>query len=149
MSPIKSPLEKVKEAGGKDKLVEKIMGMIDRGAEEGDALKARLLTASNKQLLRLAKVSETVRSKYGSTEKLAESVATAMGRAKDADYVRRLGEYMPARLLDMAQALARRAGSAAKVEAQRATSAVTKTAAKGAAKAKTVAAKAKTAIKKK
>lgn len=149
MSPIKSPLEKVKEAGGKEKLVEKIVGMIDRGTEEGDALKARLLAASNKQLLRLAKVSETVRSKYGSTDKLAASVASAMGRAKDADYVRRLGEYTPARLLDMAQALARRAGSVAKVEAKRASAVVTKTAAKGAAKAKTVAAKAKTTVKKK
>lgn len=113
MSANKTPLQVVNEMhGGKEKLVDKVMGLIERGEQEADDLRKRLLAASNKQLLRLVRVSETVRDKYGSTEKLAEAVAAALGRAKDSDYVKRLGDYSPARLLDMAQALARRAGGA-------------------------------------
>lgn len=110
MSAKKTPLQSVKDLyGGKEKLVEKILDLLERGEEETEELKKRLLAASNSKLLRLAKISEDVKSKYGSREKLAEAVAGALGRAKDSDYVKRLGQYTPARLLDMAQHAARRA----------------------------------------
>ena len=103
---MKTPLQTVNEAhGGKEKLVDKVMGLIEKGGEEADVLRQRLLSASNKKLLRLLRISETVRQKYGSAEKLAAVVANALGRAKDNDYVKKLGEFSPARLLDMAQVL--------------------------------------------
>ena len=111
MSANKTPLETVKEHhGGKDKLVDKILGVLDGGGDDKGALKERLLAASNQKLLRLAKISETMKAKYGSRDQLVHTVAGALGRAKDNDYVRRLGEYTPGRLLDMAQSLAKRAG---------------------------------------
>ncbi len=110
---MKTPLQTVNEQhGGKEKLVDKLMGLIEKGEQEAEELKARLLSASNKKLLRLLRITETIRQKYGSADKLAEAVAAALGRAKDSDYVRRLGEYSPAKLLDIASSLERRVGAA-------------------------------------
>ena len=107
MNGKKTPLQVVNEEhGGKTKLVDKIVGLIDRGDEDKDSLKTRLLKASNKKLLRLAAVSATIRDKYGSTDKLAEAVAQKLNRAKDSDFVRRLSGSTPARLLDFARSLA-------------------------------------------
>jgi len=112
MSPNKTPLQIVNEEhGGKEKLVQKILGAIETVEEEGEEIKDRLLTASNKKLLRLMRNAESLKAKFGgSKDKLVSTVAGALGRAKDNDYVRRLSEYTPGRLLDMAGALARRAG---------------------------------------
>ena len=49
MSANKGPLADVNEQGGKEKLVDRIMGMIDRGEEDAESLKQRLLAASNKK----------------------------------------------------------------------------------------------------
>jgi hypothetical protein len=145
MSAKKTPLQTVKEQGGKEKLVDKIVGLIESGGEEADELKKRLLAASNSKLLRLAQIGETLKQKYGgSRDKLAAEVASALGRAKDNDYVKRLGEYSPGRLLDLAQSLARRAGAAAgaAATATRAVAAKQVEAAKEAAKKAAKAAKA-------
>jgi hypothetical protein len=110
MSGAKSPLQVVNEQhGGKEKLVDKLVGLIERGEMEADDLKQRLKTASNAKLLRLLSISETLKDKYGSKEKLSQAVAQALGRAKDADYVKKLGTLSAGKLLDMAQSLARRA----------------------------------------
>jgi hypothetical protein len=110
---MKTPLQTVNEMhGGKEKLVEKLMGLIEKGELEAEELKARLMSASNKKLLRLLRIAETVKQKFGTPQKLAEAVAAALGRAKDSDYVRRLGEFSTGRLLDMAHSLERRVGSA-------------------------------------
>jgi len=106
MNAKKTPLAQVNEEhGGKVKLVDKVLGMID-GGEDRDSLKARLTKASNKKLLRLLAISGAVKEKYGSAEKLASAVADKMGRAKDSDFVKRLGRYTPGKLLDMARSLA-------------------------------------------
>jgi hypothetical protein len=128
MSGVKSPLQVVNEQfGGKEKLVDRLAGLVQRGEEQADDVKARLRTASNKKLLHLHKVSESVKASYGSTDKLAATVAELLGRAKDSDYVKKLGSFSPARLLDMAQSLGKRAKAAGAKAA---------TAAKAAAKAK-------------
>lgn len=108
----KTPLEVVNEQhGGKEKLVDKVLGVLEQGDDEDrDDLRRRLLSASNKKLLRLLRIGETIRQRYGSTERLAQTVAQALGRAKDSDYVKRLSGFTPARLLDLAETLARRAG---------------------------------------
>ena len=106
MNGKKTPLAQVNdEHGGKSKLVDKILGSIDRGDDDADTIKARLLKASNKKLLRLLAVSSTIRDKYGSVEKLAEAVGGKLNRTKDKDYMAKLGGYAPARLLDLARSL--------------------------------------------
>jgi hypothetical protein len=110
MSGAKSPLQVVNEQhGGKDKLVDKLVGLIERGEMEADELKQKLRSVSNAKLLRLLAISETVKEKYGSKDKLVAAVAQALGRAKDADFVKRLGSASVGKLVDMAQSLARKA----------------------------------------
>ncbi len=148
MNAKKTPLQQVNEEhGGKAKLVDKLVGLLDHGDDDKDSAKARLKSASNQKLLHLLEVSEKVRSKYGSPEKLTEAVAGALGRAKDSDYVKKLGEYSPARLLDMAQSLTRRAGKAAKGAGEKTSAKAKETVAKATKSAKGVAAKATTAAK--
>jgi hypothetical protein len=109
MNGKKTPLMQVNdEHGGKTKLVDKIVGSLERSGDDEDesTLKARLMKASNKKLLRLLAVSSTIRDKYGSVEKLAEAIGGKLNRVKDTDYLTRLGSYTPARLLDMARSLA-------------------------------------------
>lgn len=104
-----TPLQAVKRLyQSKDKLIDKVVD-VARGADEDVAeVKERLATVSNKKLLRLAEVGKQVKEKYGSKDKLAASLAAALGKAKDGDYVARLGRYSTARLLDMMQAAERR-----------------------------------------
>ena len=115
MSAMKTPLQLVNEEhGGKEKLVDKILGNLEADEEEDKAdLKRRLLSASNRKLLRLAQSAQVLKEKYGSREKLVAKVAETLGRAKDADFVKRLDGYTQGRLLDMARTLLRRGGEAA------------------------------------
>ena len=54
----KTPLLQVKEQhGGKEKLVDKLLGLLERGEESKDEFRLRLLGASNAKLLRLFSVS--------------------------------------------------------------------------------------------
>jgi hypothetical protein len=95
----------------KEKLVDKVVGALGNiigGDESKDDLKARLLAASNKKLLRLLDVSSEIKAKFGSVEKAAEALAKTLGRAKDADYVNKLKTYAPARLLDLYRAAEKR-----------------------------------------
>jgi len=104
----KSPLERVKqEFGGKDKLVDKIVGLIDSGDEPKDALRKRLLGAANGKLMRVFAVATRVK-KEGGHDKLVAAAAASLGRAKDKDYLEKLGSYSDARLLDILQAAERR-----------------------------------------
>src|SRR5262249_15328306 len=104
MNAKKTPLQQVNEDhGGKGKLVDAILSLVETGEEAADDAKARLLKASNKKLLRLQAVATTIKDKFGSPEKLVDAVAQKLGRAKDSDFVARLKDYTPARLLDMAR----------------------------------------------
>ena len=115
MSPNKTPLQIVNEEhGGKDKLVEKIMSIIERGEEETDALKSRLRSASNTKLLKIQRNAQAIKDKYGSKDKVVQAAVALMGRAKDNDYIKKLGTYAPGRILDLANSLARRNSGAAR-----------------------------------
>ena len=108
MSAKKTPLQQVNEDhGGKSKLVDAILNLVETGEEAVDDAKARLLKASNRKLLRMQAVATTIKDKYGSPEKLADAVAEKVGRAKDGDFVEKLKAYSPARLLDMARSLSK------------------------------------------
>jgi pyruvate/2-oxoglutarate dehydrogenase complex dihydrolipoamide acyltransferase (E2) component len=114
----KSPLSRVKdEFGGKDKLVDKILGVIDSGEESKDDLRKRLLGVANGKLIRLFSVATRTKS-AGGHDKLAATAAEKLKHGKDKDYVTKLGEYSDARLLDMVSASERAAGAAAKKPAK-------------------------------
>src|SRR5262245_3601011 len=105
MSSKKPPLAQQKDDfGSKEKLVDRVLtliGQISKTDEDKDDLKARLLGASNKKLIRLFEVGSEIKEKFGSVDKLAEAAAQAMGRAKDAPYVNKLKGLSPAKLLDI------------------------------------------------
>ncbi|MGD0836575.1 MAG: hypothetical protein ABSB49_08030 [Polyangia bacterium] len=116
----KSPLALVNETfGAKDKLVDKLVGLLDRGDESKDDLRKRLSSAANVKLLHLHTVATVVKEKYGSHEALVESVAKALGRSKDKPFVERLAAYSDARLIDLARASERREKKAVKVKAKK------------------------------
>jgi hypothetical protein len=107
----KSPLETVNEKfGGKDKLVDKLVGLLEAD-ESKDELRKRLLAVANKKLLRLHRVASTVRETYGSREKLLDAAIST--RAKDKDFRTRLESYSSSRLVDIARVSERRQKQAA------------------------------------
>ncbi len=148
-----SPLSRVKEKfGGKDKLVDQIVGLLgSTGDEPKDELRKRLLGAANRKLIRLHDVATGLK-QHGGHDKLADAAATGLGRAKDKDYVQKLTTFSAGRLLDMVRVAERRAkGVSAKAAAKAAAparaekrAAAKPAAAKPAAKAKAPAKKATT-----
>jgi hypothetical protein len=104
-----SPLARVKEEfGGKDKLVDKLVGLVDAGEESKDDLRRRLLGAANSKLLRLHVVATKVK-EQGGHDKLAGAAAAAVGHGKDKDYVAKLGSFSNGRLVDILSVGERRA----------------------------------------
>jgi hypothetical protein len=107
------PLARVKEEfGGKDKLVDKIVGVLDSGDESKDELRKRLLGVSNTKLIRLFSVA-TKTKQAGGHDKLVATTAEKLNRAKDKDYVAKLEGYSDGRLLDVLSSAERRSGAAA------------------------------------
>jgi hypothetical protein len=138
----KSPLERVKdEFGGKDKLVDKIVGVLDSGDESKDDLRKRLLGVANGKLIRLHSVATRTKA-AGGHDKLATTTAEKLKHGKDKDYVAKLGEYSNGRLLDMLS-VAERAEAAAASAAAKPAKPVAKKAAPAAKPAKAKSAKAK------
>src|SRR5438105_13751561 len=98
-----TPLARVKEEfGGKDKLVDKIVGLLGSGDEPKEDLRRRLLGAANSKLIRLHGVATQVKS-AGGREPLATAAAQELGRAKDKDYVAKLGTSSSGKLVDILQ----------------------------------------------
>jgi hypothetical protein len=107
--PSNSPLARVKEEfGGKDKLVDKLVGLVDAGDESKDDLRKRLLGAANSKLLRLHVVATKVK-EQGGHDKLAAAAAAGVGHGKDKDYVTKLESFSNGRLVDMLTTADRRA----------------------------------------
>lgn len=87
--------------GGKEALAKSLASTLAVGDESADAVADRLKTASNAQLLRLASLAETVKSKWGSRDKLIEAISTAEKKSKDKDYLTKLGTYSLPQLIDL------------------------------------------------
>ena len=105
-----SPLQQVTEKhGGKEKLVDKLLGIIERGEEAKDELRTRLLSASNAKLLRLFAVSSELKDKFGGKDKLVDAILSLMNRVKDGDYREKLIGLSPTRLLDLYRSKQKRA----------------------------------------
>jgi len=131
-----SPLARVKEEfGGKDKLVDKIVGLLGSGDESKDDMRRRLLGAANKKLIRLHGVASQVK-EHGGREKLAAAAAQEQGRGKDKDYVAKLETMTSGRLVDMLQSARNRKARTGKTAASAAPKAAAAKAKRAAAKAK-------------
>jgi hypothetical protein len=104
-----SPLAQVNETfGGKDKLVDKLVGILESD-ESKETLRNRLLGVANTKLLHLYEVASMVKEKYGSRDKLLSAAAAALGRTKDKDYLAKLESFSTAKLLDVTLTAQRRA----------------------------------------
>ena len=104
----KSPLARVKEeSGGKDKLVDAIVGLMGSGDEPKDDMRRRLLGAANSKLIRLHGVATQMK-ELGGKDGLAAAAALELGRAKDKDYVTKLESLPSGRLVDVLQSARRR-----------------------------------------
>ena len=107
-----SPLARVKqEFGGKDKLVDKIVGLLDSGDESKDDLRKRLLSAANRKLLRLHGVATQVKS-AGGKDNLASVAAQELGKGKDKDYLAKLSTFSAGKLVDILASAKKRKGHA-------------------------------------
>ncbi len=84
----------------KDKLVSSIVGAVKHDGESDDEAVARLKGLSNKKLLRLSAVAKEVGDR-GGKDKVVSAIGAAMGRAKDSDYLTKLGSFSNARLMDL------------------------------------------------
>jgi hypothetical protein len=100
----KSPLQVVKDSfQSREALVEKLAGMVDDLAGDGN-VKSRLQGLSNGKLLRLYRVEQTVREKFGDREKLVDHIVSLRkkaGQTADDAYRAKLATYSKARLLDV------------------------------------------------
>jgi len=106
----KSPLARVKEEfGGKDKLVDKIVGLIGSQSEDEskDDLRRRLLGAANRKLVRLHGIATQLK-ENGGRDQVAAAAAQELGHGKDKDFVTKLSTYSSGRLLDLLGSARRR-----------------------------------------
>ncbi len=104
------PAGRVKEGhGGKEALAKALAPTLARADEDTDVIASRLKTASNSQLLRLQRVVETVKKKWGSREALITALSTAEKKSKDKDYLTKLDTFSLPKLVDLATSAERRA----------------------------------------
>jgi len=97
--------------GSKAALAKAIAPVIARANEDAGAIESRLKTASNAQLLRLSRATQTLKEKFGDREKLIATIGAAAKKAKDKDYLARLDSYSLPQLLDLAATTQRDARS--------------------------------------
>ncbi len=104
------PVGRVKEGhGGKEALAKALAPLLARDDEDSDVIATRLKTASNSQLLRLKRVTDTVKQKWGSREALITALGNAEKKSKDKDYLAKLATFSLPKLLDLAASAERRA----------------------------------------
>ncbi len=104
-----TPLQAVKRLyGNKEKLIDSVVDVARGASEEAAEVKDRLVSVSNRKLLKLASVGKSIKDKYGTRDKLVASLSGSLGKAKDKDYVEKLKGMSSARLLDMMKAAERK-----------------------------------------
>ncbi len=118
-----SPLQKVKERFGdaqdpdrtesrvaaKDELVKAVMVFVKKGDLLDDDFSDKgLERVSNRKLLKLLELAETVSEEFGSRSALIDATVELEGRAKDADYREHLEGFRLPQLYDHYQTARRR-----------------------------------------
>ncbi len=104
------PDGRVKAAhGSKADLAKSLAGLVSGTGADPAAVESRRAKASNAQLLRLQRVSERVKQKFGSRDKLIAAIGTAEKKSTDKDFIARLEQYSLPQLFDLATASEKRA----------------------------------------
>lgn len=105
------PHGRVKETsqGSKEALAKALAPALARDDEDKDALTARLKTASNAQLLRLQKIADQVKARFGSRAGLIEAIGKSEQKSKDKDFIAKLETLSIGNLFDLAVSAERRA----------------------------------------
>jgi hypothetical protein len=104
------PSGRVKERhGGKEALAKALAPLLAREDEDSDVIATRLKTASNAQLLRLQRIADAVKQKWGSREALITALGTLEKKSGDKDYLAKLGTFSLPKLFDLAVSADRRA----------------------------------------
>jgi hypothetical protein len=103
------PKARVAAAGTKADLAKALASSIARSNQDAGDVETQLKTASNQQLLRLQRVVETVKKKWGNRDKLISAISTAQNKSKDKDYLAKLDSFSLPQLVDLATAGERRA----------------------------------------
>jgi RecJ-like exonuclease len=99
------PKARVADAhSSKAALAKAIAPLLARTDQDTGALEDRLKKASNAQLLRLQRATQTLQKKYGNREKLIAAIGEAQRKATDKDYLAKLDTYSLPVLLDLAAA---------------------------------------------
>ena len=83
----------------KDKLISSIVGAVKNEDESDAEAVARLKGISNKKLMRMGEVAKSIADR-GGRDKVVAAIGEAMGRAKDSDYLAKLGTFSNGRLMD-------------------------------------------------
>jgi hypothetical protein len=102
-----TPFQEVKKSfEGRAKLVEQLAGMVDKqhGDSTPEQVKSRLMGLSYSKLLRLWKVEQKVRERFGDREKLIAAIVDARKKAgltADDTFKKSLENHSKARLLDL------------------------------------------------
>jgi hypothetical protein len=109
------PRARVLEAhGSKAALAAALAKALARADQDTDLLESQLKKASNAQLLRLQRATQTLKEKFGNREKLIAAIGAANNKSKDKDYLTRLDSYSLPQLLDLAATSQRAARAAAR-----------------------------------
>ena len=88
--------------GSKEALAKSLAEVLAREDEDTGVITERLKTASNQQLLRLSRASDTLKKKFGSRAKLITAIGAAHNKAKDKDFLAKLDRYSLPQLLELA-----------------------------------------------
>jgi hypothetical protein len=103
------PRARVIEAhGSKVALAATLAKALARPDQDTGLLESQLKKASNAQLLRLHRATQTLKEKYGNRDKLIAAIGAATRKGKDKDYLAKLETYSLPQLLDLAASSQRR-----------------------------------------
>ena len=89
-------------------LAKSLAASIARPDQDTDMLEVKLRKSSNKQLLRLAKLAEMMKQKWGNREKLIAAIGMAAHKSKDKAFLAKLDTYSLPQLFDLAVGSERR-----------------------------------------
>ena len=92
----------VEKHGSKAELAKSIAAAIARADQDAGSLETQLKKASNAQLLRLQRATQTLKDKFGNRDKLIAAIGAASNKSKDKDYLAKLESYSLPQLLDLA-----------------------------------------------
>lgn len=96
-TPIQT-MKKIYES--KDKLVNSVVSAVKREGESKDEAISRLKGLSNKKLMRMGRIAGQI-ADFGGKDKVITTIGSAMGRAKDSDFLAKLGTFSNGKLMDM------------------------------------------------